>query len=858
MASRPMWVLTARVVLMSVFALSIFAQEPPQKPLSPARVPPGSVRRSLADSELHGTEIYGEAMEEHTVRRLTLDLLNDQKEVWTSPFHLRFRDTEWLVPFAGLSTGLLVTDRDVSAHMSSEPRRAQRYRTIANGGVAAFGGVAGGLYMLGKVRHDEHQKEAGLLSAEAGLNSVIVAEALKYITGRERPNVGDGRGGFFKGGSSFPSTHAIAAWSVAGILAHEYPGPLTKVLAYGLATAVSVSRIQSRDHFPSDALVSSGLGWMIAQHVYRKHHDAELPGSDWRSIGEIVRGGTGPRPLSDRGSPYVPLDSWIYDAFDRLIALRAVNSALAGMRPWTRSECARLLVEAGEADLDAGDATGSQVSTLLRSLRAEFAPESHVEQGTALGGWFRVESLYSRTEHISGLPLRSGYNFAQTQINDFGRPYGPGWSTVNGFSSYATKDRWVLYFRGEWQTAPSLPPLSFSARQAIQEADFLQQTPPAVPSPSFNRFAVLDAYAGLMLSDWQISFGRQSLWLGPSAGGPMLFSNNTSPINMFRVDRVRPTRLPGFLEILGPMRVQFFLGQLEGQRFINGPQGVSGSFTTFLNPQPMIDGYTLSLKPTSDFEFGFGYTTLFAGQGVPFTFKSFARSMFSLSNGSPGSPADVGDRRSSVNWSYRLPLMREWATFYGDAFSEDEITPLAYPHRSAIHAGLYFARIPKLEKLDLRLEGVYTDPPRSGPVGHGFFYSNTRFLNGYTNNDQLIGSWIGRQDQGAQVWTNYWFSPRRRIQLSFRHQKMSNQFIAGGGSLTDFAIRGDFWTHSGIGISGWVQHERWLFPVIQPNESRNVSVALQISFEPQRIFGAQPSSTPVSSQDSDVTQSGRP
>src|ERR1700728_5037923 len=51
-------------------------------------------------------------------------------------------------------------------------------------------------------------------------------------------------------------------------------------------------------------------------------------------------------------SPYVPMDSWVYAAFDRLWALGYAPSAFANLRPWTRMECARIIVAAGE-DLDA-------------------------------------------------------------------------------------------------------------------------------------------------------------------------------------------------------------------------------------------------------------------------------------------------------------------------------------------------------------------------------------------------------------------------------------------------------------------------------------------------------------------------
>jgi len=101
-----------------------------------------------------------------------------------------------------------------------------------------------------------------------------------------------------------------------------------------------------------------------------------------------------------------------------------------------------------------GDRGEAEESRLIEALQREFRPE---DDGTLASGAVRLESLYSRTEHISGAPLTDGYTFGQTQINDFGRPYGQGWSTVNGFSAYATAGRWTAYVRGEEQSAPAIP-----------------------------------------------------------------------------------------------------------------------------------------------------------------------------------------------------------------------------------------------------------------------------------------------------------------------------------------------------------------------------------------------------------------
>ena len=75
---------------------------------------------------------------------------------------------------------------------------------------------------------------------------------------------------------------------------------------------------------------------------------------------------------------------------------------------------------------------------------------------------------------------------------------------------------------------------------------------------------MLDAYVGLMFSNWQVTFGRQSLWWGPGDGGPMMLSDNAVPLNMFRINRVTPFKLPSVLGWLGPLRLEFFLGQLSG------------------------------------------------------------------------------------------------------------------------------------------------------------------------------------------------------------------------------------------------------------------------------------------------------
>jgi len=344
----------------------------------------------------------------------------------------------------------------------------------------------------------------------------------------------------------------------------------------------------------------------------------------------------------------------------------------------------------------------------------------------------------------------------------------------------------------------------------------------------------------MMLSNWQISFGKQSLLWGPGDGGSLTLSNNSAPINMFRISRAVPVKLPSILGWLGPVRTEFFLGQLSGTEFVFGPSGFVGQFGQSLSPQPFIHGQKVSFRPTRNLEFGFFRTTIYGGPGYPLTMHTFLRSLFSTANeaitASGGSPIKPGNRTAGLDINYRLPGLRNFVTLYLDGYTDDQFSPIAYADRSAWRGGLYFSHFPRLHKLDLRVEGVYTDNPIGGHVGDGFYYFNFTWRSGYTNNGNLIGSWIGREGQGAQAWSNYWFTARNRLQFNFRHQKVSQEFIPGGGTLTDVGMRADYWVRPNLSFSAAVQYERWLFPVIQTNAQRDITTSVEIMFQPQKLF----------------------
>jgi len=788
----------------------------------------GDARKNGTDPAPPTSSTLASAPRGFLVSHIT-DFAQDQKQIWTSPAHIRLADAPWLVPLAGVTAGLFATDRQYSASLSTNPSTISRYKNISNVGIAGLVGAGAGMYLMSFPSHNEHWRETGFLAGEAALNSLIPIEVMKYSLGRERPDQRNGSGAFFQGGTSFPSEHATAAWAIAGVFAHEYPGTLPKLVSYGLASAVSFSRVRAGQHFPSDVFVGSVLGYLIAQSVYTRHHDPELRGSSWDSPREFVEGGRAHSP-AHMGSPYVPLDSWIYPALERLAALGYVPTAILGLRPWTRLECARQVNEAAELQPDA-DAP-PEIQELRQALTQEFAPEFELMSGET-NVHAQVESVYTRAMGISGKPLTDNHHFGETVLNDYGRPFQEGFNSVAGASGWTVAGPFVMYTRGEYQSAPSAPSLSPAALGFISGEDGLPPNAPPLPVVATSRFQLLDAYVGMNVGNWQFSFGKQSLWWGPSKAGTMLFTNNVEPLNkMFRISRVSPFRLPWVFGYLGDIRFEAFIGQMSGQEFINNSgvfiTGVQGQYGQSLNPQPYLSGGKISFKFTPNFEFGMGKTTIYGGPGNPLTLKTFFQSSLAVHvNG-----LSLGDGRSGVDFSYRVPKLRDWLSFYGEGFAEDEISPINYSQKSVWQGGLYFAKVPELSKLDLRLEGGFTSPVDFAAC-NACFYNNFQYVNGYTNRNELIGTWIGRAAQGEAVSSTYWFTPRKKIGIEFRHRKIDRQYLPQGGTQNDLALNADFALKSGFQFSGTAQYERWQIPLLATNRQSNVTVLFQFGYWPK-------------------------
>lgn len=111
--------------------------------------------------------------------------------------------------------------------------------------------------------------------AIAGLGAGLLAQIVKHLVGRARPELWLGPMHYAPGSStSFPSGHTVGAFALAGVLMFSARSTTLRVIAFLLAAGVALSRVLAFRHWPSDVTASAVIGlvtaWIVTEAVVRK------------------------------------------------------------------------------------------------------------------------------------------------------------------------------------------------------------------------------------------------------------------------------------------------------------------------------------------------------------------------------------------------------------------------------------------------------------------------------------------------------------------------------------------------------------------------------------------------------------
>lgn len=213
-------------------------------------------------------------------------IATDQKRIWLFPVAAA-KGKGWKPALAviGVTAGLVALDPTDTPLFQ---RVAYQQNPLVHGISHVLSGNTTGLfiaavpisfYIAGLVHKDSYTSNTALLAGEAVVNAEIVTIAMKDIDRRMRPGEvgpnGDFSNTWFRtpnrsvgGFGSFPSGHTVAAFSVATVFAERYrTHRWVPWVAYGLAGAVGLSRLNAQAHFPSDIFLGAALGYSISHFV---------------------------------------------------------------------------------------------------------------------------------------------------------------------------------------------------------------------------------------------------------------------------------------------------------------------------------------------------------------------------------------------------------------------------------------------------------------------------------------------------------------------------------------------------------------------------------------------------------------
>ena len=207
----------------------------------------------------------------------------DTRAVLTGPFHMDRGDALWTLGALVATGALYARDQEIldgfarstenDAYKAAiEPGRALEKLGFI-GSTAPY--YAAGL-TLGYLLRIDPLTEMTAEVLESHFIAGLVRNVLEESFGRSRPREGKGARAFrFRGSDSFPSGHASVVFEVATVAAHHTRSIPLRVLYYAIATSISLQRVDSFSHWPSDIFVGAVIGTTVARTLVRRHDEAK-------------------------------------------------------------------------------------------------------------------------------------------------------------------------------------------------------------------------------------------------------------------------------------------------------------------------------------------------------------------------------------------------------------------------------------------------------------------------------------------------------------------------------------------------------------------------------------------------------
>lgn len=218
-------------------------------------------------------------------------LLRDIKDYYTAPLRWDVKDWGFFAGAVALTAGSHHYDTQVRTHFIKQGVRPIGGSTFDLQDAAPTLAAIGGTWLYaGLINSREGHQEAWEMFEAAGL-STVTSYALKYVGARQRPDQTSDPNKWRAAGSSFPSTHAAAAFAVGAVLAESGNDDyrwIRRLLGYGaIGGFTAYERLKHNAHWLSDDFAGAAIGGATARFILnrnKKHDDDDLTASSSLSV----------------------------------------------------------------------------------------------------------------------------------------------------------------------------------------------------------------------------------------------------------------------------------------------------------------------------------------------------------------------------------------------------------------------------------------------------------------------------------------------------------------------------------------------------------------------------------------------
>lgn len=177
-----------------------------------------------------------------------------------------------MVEIGGISLIASIADKPLDTFAVNHGKNGIMPNIKSVGNALPFLAIGYSATMFLSSEEDSKMGRASYSSLAAGGVGAAGVLGLKYMVGRARPSREQGANSFTpfssgNGDTSWPSMHSTVMWAVITPYAKAYDAPWL----YGVAAVTNASRIVGRDHWFSDTVAGSLLGYAIGDFMWGLH-----------------------------------------------------------------------------------------------------------------------------------------------------------------------------------------------------------------------------------------------------------------------------------------------------------------------------------------------------------------------------------------------------------------------------------------------------------------------------------------------------------------------------------------------------------------------------------------------------------